>query len=56
MHIVYKVINKVNGKYYIGVQNTDKKDYLGSGTAITEAIHKYGKENFTRDILSICNT
>ena len=56
MHIVYKVINKVNGKYYIGVQNTDKKDYLGSGIAITEAIRKYGKENFTKDILNTCNT
>jgi hypothetical protein len=56
MHLVYKVTNNINGKYYIGVQNTDAQDYLGSGKAITNAIHKYGKENFTKEILATCNT
>lgn len=56
MHIVYKVVNNINGKYYIGVQNTNKQNYLGSGKAITNAIHKYGKENFTKQVLTTCNT
>ena len=57
MHIVYKVTNNVNGKYYIGVQNRHVAGgYLGSGKAITNAIHKYGKENFTKEILFECDT
>ena len=57
MHIVYKVTNNINGKYYIGVQNRHVAGgYLGSGKAITNAIHKYGKENFTKEILFECDT
>jgi len=29
--------------------------YLGSGNIIKQAIKKYGKQNFIRDILQICN-
>lgn len=56
---VYLTTNLVNGKVYVG-QYTFKKDerlndtYLGSGTRITQAIKKYGRENFKREILKLC--
>jgi hypothetical protein len=44
--------------YYIGVHSTSNINdgYLGSGDRITRAIRKYGKENFTREILHIFNS
>ena len=54
MNIVYKVTNNINGKFYIGKQNTDDQNYLGSGKAITAAVKKYGKESFTKEILHVC--
>lgn len=56
MHIVYKTTNNINGKYYIGVQNTDDNSYLGSGVSLTKAVKKYGKENFTKEIIAECGS
>jgi hypothetical protein len=55
---VYKTTNLVNGKIYIGVHKTNNPfdDYLGSGTAINNSIIKYGRDNFEKDILAICDT
>lgn len=52
-YTVYETTNLINGKIYIGVHKTNKpKDsYLGSGNAISNAIKKYGKKNFTKKIL-----
>lgn len=50
-HIVYKTINKINGKIYIGVHCTDKDSYMGSGTVIKQAFRKYGVSAFSRKIL-----
>lgn len=52
-YFMYKTTNLVNGKIYIGVHSTNNIDdgYLGSGLAILNAISKYGKENFIREII-----
>jgi len=52
-NIVYLTTNLVNLKVYVGVHSTlDLNDkYLGSGVALNRAIKKYGRHNFTRQIL-----
>lgn len=54
-YTIYKVTNKVNGKFYIGKHQTKKVDdaYYGSGKAIKEAIQKYGVENFDKEVLFV---
>lgn len=47
--------NLINGKKYIGQKKFDKKwiNYIGSGVYFKNAIKKYGKENFSREIIAI---
>ena len=56
-YYIYLTTNKINGKQYIG-QHKGKPDdgYLGSGTSIMRAIAKYGKENFSKEIICFCET
>ena len=54
-YTVYKTTNKINNKEYIGIHKTKKADdyYLGSGKLLKQAIKKYSRKNFTKEILFI---
>lgn len=57
MYFVYLTTNLVNGKKYIGQHDgLLNDDYLGSGALLKQAISKYGKENFQREILEVCDS
>ena len=56
MWTIYLITNNTNGKRYIGQHKyADKsnpmKRYDGSGVLLKNAYRKYGKENFTKEIL-----
>ncbi len=52
---IYKTTCLINGKIYIGRHEGSENDnYLGSGILFTNALKKYGKENFQRKILRRC--
>lgn len=52
---IYITTNLINGKRYIGQRKFSRKwqSYLGSGKIIKQALSKYGRENFYRDIVDI---
>lgn len=64
--IIYKAINKINGKIYIGqtVQSLDKRISQHINNALNnqdnmyfhKAIRKYGKESFIWEIITQCNS
>lgn len=52
-YTVYKTTNTLNDMIYVGVHLTDNPSdrYLGSGRDLVEAIKKYGRKYFKKDIL-----
>lgn len=52
-YLVYKITNRFDGKIYIGIHSTlNKSDrYMGSGVEIKEALKKYGRKSFVKEIL-----
>ncbi len=53
---IYKITNLINNKVYIGqTRRQDFKYYWGSGVLIDKAIKKYGKQNFKKEILLLCD-
>lgn len=54
--IIYKTTNLLNGKIYIGQDLYNNPNYYGSGIRLKNAIKKYGKENFRKDILEYCTS
>ena len=56
IYYVYQITNKINNKIYIGKrkykgENPLLDSYMGSGKLIKEAIKKYGKNNFQKNII-----
>lgn len=49
--IIYKITNLLNNKIYIGLDSKNNVEYYGSGKLIKQAIRKYGKENFKKEII-----
>lgn len=51
---LYKITNNINNKIYIGITNDYKRRWANHGTedtVISNAIRKYGKNNFTFEVL-----
>jgi hypothetical protein len=55
---IYKTTNLVNNRCYVGKKNKSEFDsgYYGSGIALQLAIKKYGKQNFTVEVLHWATT
>lgn len=53
---VYRTTNLINGKWYIGMNSTADVSYLGSGKLLKQAIEKYGRDNFSKEILEECSS
>ena len=58
--VIYMITNIINNKIYIGkrmltTSQFNDSNYYGSGQYISRAIHKYGIENFKRQVILECD-
>lgn len=65
MYTIYKTTNLVNQKIYLGLHRCPSNcrhlkngscKYYGSGTVLANAIKKYGKQNFSKEVLFVFET
>lgn len=54
--VIYKTINLINGKIYIGQDSKNDPSYFGSGLILGKSIEKYGIKNFKKEIIEVCKT
>lgn len=54
--VIYRTTNTANGKWYIGKDESNNPDYLGSGIVLARAIAKYGRHCFQKEILAEAST
>lgn len=57
-YYLYKITNLLNNKIYIGVHSTKNVNdrYMGSSKPLQNAIRKYGKQFFKKEILEFFDT
>ena len=53
---IYLTTNNINGKRYVGMETGNNPNYFGSGILVKEALKKYGKANFSKQILVECES
>ena len=58
MYYIYLIVNKVNGKTYVGQRKSSKEwyedKYMGSGRLLGLAKKKYGIQNFEKFLIQYC--
>ena len=58
MYYIYLIVNKVNGKTYVGQRKSSKEwyedKYMGSGVLLAKAKQKYGIKNFEKFLIQHC--
>ena len=58
MYYIYLIVNKINGKTYVGQHKSSKEwyedKYMGSGKLLKKAKLKYGIENFEKFLIQHC--
>ena len=49
--LVFKTVNILNGKVFIGSSTKNNPNFLGSSKALLKDIRKFGIKNFQREVI-----